>query len=314
MPPKRIACQMKGNYGANRYVGVYYGNKDRAIRMVPPGCECKKACGKIFLHSGLDVGGLGAGPFVGCQPLEDELLTDGYIVYEDKASLTAYGFFYGEIDQDNQINAYLGHEFSKADKLQNFYEANIFDDRDYECSIFDLASVQLHKQLSEKFEIFLEKLTPKQKEAVYAYFINNPYDQSQKRVAKKLGIKLEAFKERLNYAKKKLYKAYPELKPKAGSKKRASLWKRELIYGGFWRKSEEIKLRPVTYIDPATGQRHSKAIRKNRKISTLDQKIKRNEWLHKYREEQYQPQFSIEDWQVSGQKSAYKFAGIGDSE
>lgn len=62
-----------------------------------------------------------------------------------------------------------------------------------------------------QFEAFWRKLTFNQREAVWLYYMQNPYSRSKDFVAEKIGISVESLKDRLAGAIKKLKGAFPEL-------------------------------------------------------------------------------------------------------
>ena len=278
---------MKGNYGTNRYVGVCRKRKGRVGSFVPPGCECRRECGKKYVTASKDLE-----PFPGCTAIEDDLLAEGLILYEDGYRLTLYEAFFDEMREDDEIKPLLSGEYTKAEKFQNSGIVGYVPEFDCDKSLKDLVSEECEdKESSKKFEHFLSSLTEKQREAITSYFIENEDDSSQEQVAEKLGVKIDAFKDRLKYAKKKLFKAYPELKPVKRSEQ-VSLWRRELLYGGHCRRSENEKLRPVTYLNYKTGARKTLTVKRGEKPFPRSTHPFKRRWL-RHQIEFYKPQFEL---------------------
>jgi len=113
-----------------------------------------------------------------------------------------------------------------------------------------------HDGIYDRFEAFWKSLTEKQK-TVIKHLKMGDENKTASEIARALNIETTSLIDRYKAARKKLLKAYPHLKPiskkEPGGYSTKDLNTAEIQEGGFFRKSEYEKLRPITWTNIKTG-------------------------------------------------------------
>ncbi len=111
---------------------------------------------------------------------------------------------------------------------------------------------------SRRFLKVLENMTEAQREALYAFHLNNPEELTRPQVAENLGISIDSLQDRIDSAMRKIKAEFKELTP--SKSKRPPYWKNlfklpDLRLDGIFRRSEGKRVRPLFRVDSRTGEK-----------------------------------------------------------
>jgi hypothetical protein len=113
----------------------------------------------------------------------------------------------------------------------------------------------------------IEAMTRPQREALYAFHLNNTEELTRDEAAANLGISVDSLQDRVDGAMKRIEAEFKELMPSKKNRPKywAGLFKlSDTRSHGVFKRSEAVKVRPVFRIDPVTGIKTTIPIRTTR--------------------------------------------------